>query len=85
VVYYEYYQTKNVLWETKRARINDVASKFGKKMQKNMDDFRDSVTVIICIGSATGGEELVTFVVFAVKDKYAIPPVLHNEDILILL
>ena len=50
-----------------------------------MDDFRDSVTVIICIGSATGGEELVTFVVFAVKDKYAIPPVLHNEDILILL
>ena len=83
MVYYEYYQAKNVLWETKRARIKVVA--FGKKMQKNMDDFRDSVTVIICIGSATGGEELVTFVVFAGKDKYAIPPVLHNEDILILL
>lgn len=84
MVYYEYYQTKNVLWETKRARIKVVA--FGKKMQKNMDDFRDSVTVIICIGSATGGEELVTFVVFAgEEDKYAIPPVLHNEDILILL
>ena len=72
-----------MLWETKRARIKDVASKFGKKKQKNMNDFRDSVTVIIYIGSATGGEDLVTFV-FAGKDKYAIPPVLHNEDILIL-
>ena len=51
--------------------IKVIASNFGKKVQKNMDDFRGSVT-IIRIGSGGGGEGPVIFLCSG-KDKSCIP------------
>ena len=50
--------------------VKVIASIFGKKVQKNMDDYRGSVTVIR-VGGASGGEGPIIFLC-AGKDKYAI-------------
>ena len=57
--------------------VKVVASIFGKKVQNNMDDFRDSVT-IIRIGSAGGSEGPVIFLCTA-KDKSGIPKQLQGD------
>ena len=57
--------------------IKVVASIFGKKVQKNMDDYRGSVT-IIRIGSAAGGEGPIIFLC-AGKDKSCIPVSLRGD------
>ena len=57
--------------------VKVIASIFGKKVQKNMDDYRGSVTVIR-VGSAGGGEGPIIFLC-AGKDKYAIPPALRGD------
>ena len=50
--------------------VEVIASIYGKKVQKNMDDYRGSV-IVICIGSAGGNRGLVIFWC-AAKDKSSI-------------
>ena len=57
--------------------IKVIASNFGTKVQKNMDDFRGSIT-IIRVGSAGGGEGPVIFLCSG-KDKSCIPIPLRGD------